>query len=359
MGKHDPYKLRRSLRERAWNKVGVLSMIVVIAIMLMGILFVVLDGSGGPGTGWGGSVGLVAEKSEGPEARQPAGGRGAELGAPIARDQEFSGATRWVVEQGSMERSFLVYDGQDGRSDSAQTGASAVIMVIHGWGGDATSMLRASGFQAIADREQAVVIAPEGVANSWNAKLCCGPAMQQGLDDIGFLGGVLEWASDRYQTDQVLVSGFSNGGMMSFMLGATYPDLVTAIAPVAGTMGGTLDGGTMVSAPAFDQTIPAYIVHGTADTVVPYDGGDGPLEGVSIWSAPESARQWAISSGCLSDEAESEGALSQPERFKEDDREILRYPCPDGGFVTLVTVERAGHSWIADADDIWRFFVQE
>ena len=64
----------------------------------------------------------------------------------------------------------------------------------------------------------------------------------------------------------ILVTGFSGGGMFTYYLGIRHPDVFTAMAPVAGSLKRLLGNG--LSLEDIKQPIPVFIVHGTADSMV-------------------------------------------------------------------------------------------
>jgi poly(3-hydroxybutyrate) depolymerase len=45
-----------------------------------------------------------------------------------------------------------------------------------------------------AEEYRFVLVIPEGYRNSWNARHCCGDALTQKLDDVGFLGAIKQQA---------------------------------------------------------------------------------------------------------------------------------------------------------------------
>jgi polyhydroxybutyrate depolymerase len=78
-----------------------------------------------------------------------------------------------------------------------------------------------------------VVIYPDGTGRlarmlTWNAGTCCGASVVNQVDDVGKRTPI-----DR---KRVFATGMSNGAMMSYRLAAEASDLVSAIAPVAGSM---------------------------------------------------------------------------------------------------------------------------
>lgn len=150
-----------------------------------------------------------------------------------------------------------------------------LILALHGGGGDPDQFAKASGFARAATRAGFAVAFPAGSGRrgerllTWNGGYCCGYASRRGVDDAGFLKLVIEDASSRFGVDgsRVYLTGMSNGSIMSETFAAKNPGMVRAVAGVSGTMD--------TSRTRVRGKIPALIIHGTADTMVPYDGGQG------------------------------------------------------------------------------------
>jgi polyhydroxybutyrate depolymerase len=128
-----------------------------------------------------------------------------------------------------------------------------------------------TGFSSLADKHRFIVAYPEGTkssengTSSWNARFCCRDAWQEQVDDIGFLSKLIDSLTARYQANGILVTGFSNGGMLAHLAGIELSDRITAIAPVAATVGrGIVD--LIPQAP-----LPVLIIHGSDDALIPYD----------------------------------------------------------------------------------------
>ena len=126
---------------------------------------------------------------------------------------------------------------------------------------------------------------------------------------------------------RVYVTGMSNGGFMSHRLACEAADVFAAAAPVAGVLG----------IPPEDcnpsRPIPVLHVHGTADTLVPYDG-DTTLGFVSV---PETFDGWSMRDGCT-DEAMV--------TFTQDDVSCQSHSACDAGVaITLCSVDGGGHCW--------------
>ena len=76
-----------------------------------------------------------------------------------------------------------------------------------------------------------------------------------------------DWAEDRYPTlGEPVITGFSQGGMVSFAVAVGWPDHIAAALPVGGDLALSL-----VPEQAPDDAPPVIAFHGVADTVVPIE----------------------------------------------------------------------------------------
>lgn len=150
-----------------------------------------------------------------------------------------------------------------------------LILALHGGGGSPAQFARSSGLGRAAVAAGYAVAFPAGTGGrgnrllTWNGGYCCGAAARQGVDDIAFLTAVIEDAAARFglNGDRVFLTGMSNGSIMAETFAARRPDRVAAVAGVAGTMD------TATVRPL--GPVPALVIHGTADAMVPYGGGLG------------------------------------------------------------------------------------
>jgi polyhydroxybutyrate depolymerase len=150
-----------------------------------------------------------------------------------------------------------------------------LILALHGGGGDPDQFAKASGLARAATRQGFAVAFPAGTGRrgerllTWNGGYCCGYAARQGVDDVTFLKQVIADAASRFgvRGEGVYLTGMSNGSIMSETFAAKNPGLVRAVAGVAGTMD--------TSRTAVQGRVPALVIHGTADSMVPYEGGQG------------------------------------------------------------------------------------
>lgn len=78
----------------------------------------------------------------------------------------------------------------------------------------------------------------------------------------------IEQATKKYNldTEQIYLSGFSQGGIMSYAVGLTRPDLVKGIAPLSGRLSKETKEG--LSKNKALKTLKVFIAHGTKDNVI-------------------------------------------------------------------------------------------
>lgn len=153
-------------------------------------------------------------------------------------------------------------------------GPFPVVLNLHGGGSDPKIIAVQSGMNANADRNHYAVVYPCGTGGAgkytWNAGLCCGFAMQNRVDDVGFIGRVLDDLPTHFPVDQsrIYVTGMSNGAMMAYRLAVESPQRFAATGAVSTTMG------MNVSLP--HAPMPIIEIHGLKDPNAPFDGGVGP-----------------------------------------------------------------------------------
>ena len=162
--------------------------------------------------------------------------------------------------------------------------------VFHGAGSTKEQQLVYSDFVPEAEASGALLVLPDalGSPTRWSP-LGGSIAGVEGVDDMAFFDDLHAAVSASLCIDpaRVLVSGMSSGGFMAGSVGCLRPDVVTAIGPVTATVPPD------VLCPNGTPT-PYVYFHGTADPVVPFDGGansPGPVE--------ETSQAWADHNGCV------------------------------------------------------------
>ena len=151
-----------------------------------------------------------------------------------------------------------------------------ILFSLHGGGDYAEYNMQYSGFKEHADDDTIILIYPQGLL--YEEKGSTGWNHEEGENnDVAFIESIIDWTGDNYnvQLNEVYVSGFSNGGFMTYHLACNLSAKVAAIAPVAGLMGNS----TYDTCSPIHPTPLAHI-HGQQDDVIFITGADyyRPLE---------------------------------------------------------------------------------
>ena len=159
----------------------------------------------------------------------------------------------------------------------AQPAGAPILVVLHGAGGWGAQVANNSRMSRPANRAGYVVLYPTATVRdglrSWNSGY--GPPARREVDDIRFLDAMISDAAARFSADpdRVYMAGMSNGAMMAESYAASRPGRVKAVAGVAGTMN--------IAAFRVRGPVPLLQIHGTADGLVPYNGGPSRFRGVT------------------------------------------------------------------------------
>lgn len=225
-----------------------------------------------------------------------------------------------------------------------------MVIVLHGGGGSGAQVQRQTDMDRYADEYGFVAVYPNGSGRledavlTWNSGHCCGYALQNDVDDVGFLSLLIDSMLSHYAVDptRVYVAGMSNGAMMTYRSGAELSEKIAAIAPVAGTIGGQPRykyPQVLPPTPATPVSVMAF--NGMQDLHVLYEGGEGPEAvngGRFDVSAAQSIQFWVEANGCDS--------TPLTETMAGGNIIIDTYSgCAAGTQVVLVTIVDGGHAW--------------
>jgi polyhydroxybutyrate depolymerase len=225
-----------------------------------------------------------------------------------------------------------------------------LVIVLHGGAQNAIGIQRLSEMDGDADELGFVVAYPNGSGRlgdkilTWNSGYCCGYSLEHNIDDVGFISLLIDNLLSHYSIDpnRVFITGISNGGMMTYRAGAELASKVTAIAPIAASIGGQQNANNPVyTIPQPSSPVAVMAFHGKQDQHVLYDGGVGPAEltfGRIDFSVAQSIDFWVQANGCN----------PQPATETQADGNIIIETyggCTNDATVVLVTIVDGGHAW--------------
>src|SRR5450432_2802784 len=208
---------------------------------------------------------------------------------------------------------------------------TALVISMHGAALWPAAEMKMSQWNKVADEQGFIVVYPSGTGFPRIFPME-GDALTA---DVRFISDLIDTLEAGYNIDRsrIYADGFSNGGGMAFALSCTLSDRIAAVGIVAGAQ--LLPWSWCTDS----RPVPMIAFHGTADPIVPYEGGTTsksptrmPFPSVRKWTA-----SWAARNRCGAEAVESAVAphVSRLEYTK----------CAEGATVVLYTVGAGGHSW--------------
>lgn len=173
--------------------------------------------------------------------------------------------------------------------------AHPLVILLHGYSATGSIQDLYLDFTPRAVARGFIAVVPEGKTNPggqqyWNASpgWCC-DFLNSGVDDAGYLVGLVAEAKGRFNVDadRVYLVGHSNGGFMSYKLACEHAEVFAAMVSIAGAMP------LAASECAPSEPVGVLQVHGTFDTVINYFGTIGQYP-----SAVTAIERWAGHNGC-------------------------------------------------------------
>ncbi len=297
----------------------------------------------------------------------PAGAAGAQ--GPAGGSARVPGGSggdqvRWI-SAGGMQRRYLIHLP----AGAASAAGLPVVLAFHGRLGTAEGMSRLTHLDRVAD-EPRFVVYPQGYRRSWNDGRPSTPAHAADVNDVAFVAGLIHYLvrTDHVDAGRMFATGMSNGAIFTQRLGCDLTGLLAGIAPVAGPMPVPVAGSCHPSRP-----IAVLEIHGTADPLVPYGGGQvHSITGGAVRSVAWTFAYWRGTDHCRGRPA----TVTLPDTARDGTRVRVSRGrgCAPAAPVVLYTVTGGGHTWPGgeqylpsaiigpasrqfDASEtIWRFF---
>lgn len=215
-----------------------------------------------------------------------------------------------------------------------------LVFAAHGANQQASYMMNSSKWHQVADRENFVVVYPQGLMHNILGGTMPGWDLLANGEDAKFFLAIIDEMAARYKIDRnrVYESGFSMGGMMGYTLACSHADKFAAIAPVSGfPMGGV--GNCNPKRP-----IPLLHMHGATDDFVPYNRVESEILSTlrTRYNCPAVSADTANYAG--------NNRLSKK----------TWAPCDSGSEISFITLSNVAHAYevpgITQAELAWSFF---
>ncbi|MET4602012.1 polyhydroxybutyrate depolymerase [Bradyrhizobium sp. JR4.1] len=220
-----------------------------------------------------------------------------------------------------------------------------LVVVLHGKTQRGADMMTRTAWPQVAKREGFAVVFPDGLNHAWvDARTKAGPALRgppAGTDDVAFIAKLVEKlvANGTADPRRVYVTGISNGGAMAMTLVCARADLFAAGASVSMNL---TDEAAITCHPS--RPLPMLLMNGTADPLVPYEGGRGSsyYAADGFWSTDETLAFWRKLNGC---EIDNSDMTDLPDRAPADQSTVTRISsrCPEEHDVVLYRINQGGH----------------
>ncbi len=230
-----------------------------------------------------------------------------------------------------------------------------LLISLHGYRASGLTQLFYARLDLLVNNYGVLVAAPDGTFDEdgkrfWNATDACCDFWDTGVDDLGYISGLITEISAEWNVDpkRVYLFGHSNGAFMAYQLACHHADKIAAVA--------TLAGATQQDQTACDPSEPVNVLHlhGDQDPDVIYSGEPHHP------GAEASAGYWADYNGCASTRTLATERLDIDTAIDGAETRIERHDgCPDGVSVDMWTLEGSGHLPVfpdSFSDELWAWF---
>ncbi len=208
-----------------------------------------------------------------------------------------AGSTTETIVSSAQTREYILH------VPPSYGGSDAMPLVFHFHGLTMTDSLLVSytGLNDKADAAGFIAVTPQGLplppfgSPGWNATL--NPAA---ADDVTFVADMLDYLEGQLCIDpaRVYSTGYSSGALMSVRLACSLPGRIAAIAPIDGAYFPPFLTSLTETCPGV-RPVPVVAFHGTADVVIPINGGTSSLGFSGLRSIEgEVMPDWANHNGC-------------------------------------------------------------
>lgn len=223
-------------------------------------------------------------------------------------------------------------------------GTFPLVVLLHGYTSSATEQEQYFRLTAESDRRGFLYAMPDGTTDPdgerfWNATEACCDFRRSGVDDSGYLRGLIDAVTSAYPVDpsRVYLVGHSNGGFMALRMACEHASVITAVVSLAGAA--TDDAAQCTP----DRPVTVLQIHGTDDDVIPFDGGAN--FGRPFPSVEGTLDLWRGRNGCTDQADPPAAALDLDSDLPGAETTVTTYAagCRDGTRVELWSIAEGSH----------------
>jgi len=247
------------------------------------------------------------------------------------------GDSMQTVQVGGVSRSYVLH------VPSTYDGSKPVPLIVdfHGMATSGAQYRLMSPYPDETDAEGVVMAFPSGLVGPRGASWNVGPCCVANVDDVAFARDAVTQIRMMACIDpkRVYAAGFATGGGMAQYLACHAADVFAAVASSAFDL---LEENVGDCQPFRPITVISF--RGTADTLVPYDGGPSavvPTMPVTFLGAQATFDKWAEIDHCT-------GAPSAP-----DSNGCSIHSSCQGGVEVVLCTEQGGGTAVGDASVAW------
>ena len=200
---------------------------------------------------------------------------------------QAKGTINGKISYNDIDREFILYVPSSYDSSAKQP----LVFNFHGYGSNADEQMNYGDLRSQADANGFILVHPDalddiGGTSYWNM----GGWAISVHDDLKFIENLINLLMDKYSVDseRIYSTGMSNGGFFSFHLACNLNASFAAVASVTGSMSYDTFNDCNARKPT-----PVLQIHGSIDTVVPYNGIQSIMKPVS-----DVMEYWKLNNGC-------------------------------------------------------------
>lgn len=221
-----------------------------------------------------------------------------------------------------------------------------LVVLLHGAGANGELQSAYFGFTLLQEEEKFLMLAPDGKmsksfgAQFWNATDACCDADNSGVDDLGYIKGLIDEVKSVYKVDEkrVFLVGHSNGGFMSYRIACDASNYISGIAVLAGA---SFNDKARCKP---SQKVNILHMHGTKDPTIQYNGGLVPRLRKPQPGAVKSVDMWAEYNGCTGGREATGKKLDIITDLEGAETSVQAVEgCPEGGSVELWIIQDGKH----------------